>query len=165
MADWIPGISQLKSAVQACRGDFEGARETQENFIRKCPGVSHVAGATAGIVGVLADDREALRFAKEAIAGGTKTISDVADGIPVVGHLKGAGHLMFNDRDGAARAVASANRTTALVGFTIGAPVGAIGAGIAHGIHAVAGRDEARGTMWNRCDDCLQNRPQLVYIR
>ena len=40
--DSTPGISQLKSVVQTATGDVEGALETQENFIKRCPVVSQV---------------------------------------------------------------------------------------------------------------------------
>ena len=44
MADWIPGVSQLKSGFQLLCGDTKGAAKTQENFFRQCPGVSQVRG-------------------------------------------------------------------------------------------------------------------------
>jgi hypothetical protein len=38
----MPGISQLKSAVQFICGDVGGVAETQKNFLMmKCPGVSN----------------------------------------------------------------------------------------------------------------------------
>jgi hypothetical protein len=43
MADWIPGISQLKSGFQLLCLDPAGALKTQENFVKQCPGVSQVS--------------------------------------------------------------------------------------------------------------------------
>ena len=47
MADWIPGISQLKSGFQLIWGDVEGAAETQKNFLKQCPIVSQVNNNTS----------------------------------------------------------------------------------------------------------------------
>jgi hypothetical protein len=43
MADWIPGISQLKSGFQLICGDVKGAKKTQKHFVRQCPVVSQVS--------------------------------------------------------------------------------------------------------------------------
>jgi hypothetical protein len=42
MADWIPGISQLKSGFQLLCLDPKGALETQKKFVKQCPVVSQV---------------------------------------------------------------------------------------------------------------------------
>ena len=42
-ADSIPVVSQVKSGVQLIGGDAEGAKRTQTNFVRECPGVSQAS--------------------------------------------------------------------------------------------------------------------------
>jgi|UniRef100_A0A2S2PW75 hypothetical protein len=49
--DWMPGVSQLKSAGQAIMGDTEGARRTQENFLRTAPVVSQFNSLGHAIAG------------------------------------------------------------------------------------------------------------------
>lgn len=61
-----------------------------------------------------------------------------ADGIPVVGHAKGAIHYACGDTEGGNKAMMSATRTTATMGagaagFLVGGPVGAVAAGVAGG--------------------------------
>jgi len=81
-ADWIPGVSQLKSICQLVTGDVEGAARTQENFVRECPVVSQ----SVALGQLIAGDEDG---AKETWDRGVGTISNVANGIPVVGHVKG----------------------------------------------------------------------------
>ena len=80
--DWIPGVSQLKSAVQLVTGDVDGAKRTAQNFAQECPGVSQLVS----VVQVLAGDTEGASRTQEKCAN---TMSNVTDGIPVVGHIKG----------------------------------------------------------------------------
>ena len=139
MTDWIPGISQLKSGFQLICGNPKGAWETQKNFVKKCPGVSHVVGGVVYTVGAIADDDEAKNYGKEALIGGTRTLSDVADGFPLLGHLKGGIHHLVGDEEGGNRALISATRssvvmTSGAVGFVVGGPVGAICAGAGSGV-------------------------------
>ena len=42
MVDYIPFVSQVKSAVQAICGDTEGARKTQDNFTKSFPVISQL---------------------------------------------------------------------------------------------------------------------------
>lgn len=51
--DGFPVISQLKSLVQAVAGDTDGARQTQENFIRQMPVVSQLTSAVQAATGDL----------------------------------------------------------------------------------------------------------------
>jgi len=46
----IPIVSQVKSAVQACKGDMKGALITQENFSKRCVLVSQVQSAVEAAV-------------------------------------------------------------------------------------------------------------------
>lgn len=61
-----------------------------------------------------------------------------ADGIPLIGHAKGAIHYVCGDKEGGNRAMMSATRTTGVMGagaagFLVGGPVGAIAGGVAGG--------------------------------
>ncbi|CAF0951837.1 unnamed protein product [Didymodactylos carnosus] len=144
MADWIPGISQAKSLFQAACGDFDGAAQTQENFLRQCPVVSQVTSAVQFAAGY---EDEALETQASGgylnYSGAAKqclgTMSNFADGIPIVGHLKGAVHYAVGDDDGGDKAMISATRTTAVMGggaagLIVGGPVGAVAGGIYAGV-------------------------------
>jgi len=80
--DWIPGISQIKSMVQLATCDVKGAAQTQANFLQECPGVSQ---ATSVVQLALGDVEGALETQKKCLG----TVNNVANGIPVVGHVKG----------------------------------------------------------------------------
>eukprot|EP00438_Fugacium_kawagutii_P034408 Skav207743 [mRNA] locus=scaffold362:449188:450115:- [translate_table: standard] len=90
MVDWVPGLSQVKSLVQVTFGDAEGAERTQQNFIRQCPVVSQVTSAVQAGCG---DNKAALETQKQ--FGGA--MSGLADGIPLVGHIKGGIHYACGD--------------------------------------------------------------------
>lgn len=67
-----------------------------------------------------------------------KALLRTADGVPVVGHLKGAIHYACGDQEGCDRAMLSATRTSSVMGagalgFLAGGPVGAVAAGVAGG--------------------------------
>ena len=115
----VPGLSQLKAAVELVTGDVEAAEQTTRDFYTKCPGVSHVVGTGVGVVGILADIDDCKNFAAEAIEGGTRTVSDVLDIIPVVGEAKGVVHLLLGDKEGAKRAF-KASSVSSLVGLLAG---------------------------------------------
>jgi hypothetical protein len=102
---WIPGISQLKSAVQLVTGDVQGAIKTQEEFVQRCPGVSQVAAGAMLLTGQ-------TELAKQTWHEGMHTISSVANSVPVVGHVKGVVHAAVGDEAGAKEAFASSNRTS-----------------------------------------------------
>ncbi|GMT25480.1 hypothetical protein PFISCL1PPCAC_16777, partial [Pristionchus fissidentatus] len=128
----LPVISQTKSLVQLATGDKEGARATQEKFFHECPIVAQATSAVEYVI-----DRDGER-AKETNLRSAKVISNFADGIPVVGHVKGGIHALAGDSDGAKAAVKSANRSVGVVGggavgFIAGGFVGAVAGGIAGG--------------------------------
>lgn len=128
----IPVISQAKSAVQAICGDMEGARETQINFIEQAPVISQVNSAIRAIGG---DIKGAERVQKRFVNG----VSDFADGIPVVGHIKGGIHYAVGDKKGGDAAMKSSSRTVgvfggAIAGTLTGGPVGGVMGGIAGGV-------------------------------
>ncbi len=130
--DSIPVVSQTKSAVQAICGDVEGARRTQENFVDTCPVVSQ----TKSYIQWANDDAEGARQTQLKFAGG---LSDLADGIPVVGHAKGAIHYACGDKKGGDKAMKSSSRTVGVMGggvggFLVGGPAGAVAGGVAGGL-------------------------------
>ena len=66
-------------------------------------------------------------------------MSDLADGIPVVGHAKGGIHYICGDEEGGDKAMISATRTTVVagsgvVGTLVAGPVGAVALGINGGL-------------------------------
>ncbi|XP_062607098.1 uncharacterized protein LOC134268873 [Saccostrea cucullata] len=131
MVDWIPVVSQTKSAVQAIFGDCEGAKRTQENFSRQCPVVSQVRSAVEAIAG----DEEAARETQYEFG---RNVSGIANAIPVVGHVKGAIHYAVGDNEGGDNAMKSASRTVGVMaggaaGFVTAGPPGAVLGGIAGG--------------------------------
>ena len=130
--DVCPVVSQVKSLVQVIGGDEEGARLTQENFSRQLPVVSQVRS----LVEVATGDVEAARETQRQFGEG---MSDLADGIPVVGHVKGGMHYAFGDCVGGDCAMKAASRTVGVIGggvggFLVGGPVGAVAAGVAGGV-------------------------------
>lgn len=129
--NWIPGVSQVKSAFQLVCGDVEGAAKTQKDFLQECPLVSQVTSTVQVITG---NPSGALETQKKC----GKMLLRTADGIPVVGHAKGIVHYAFGDTEGGDLALKSATRTTSTMaagagGFLVGGPVGAIVGGIAGG--------------------------------
>ena len=68
----------------------------------------------------------------------TITTSNIADGIPVVGHAKGIVHYACGDVKGGNKAMKASTRTTAVMtagagGFVVGGPVGAVAGGVTAG--------------------------------
>ena len=64
--DAVPLVSQVKSLVQACSGDMQGALETQENFSRQCPVVSQCRSLVHAVQG---DNDQALKVQEEFATG------------------------------------------------------------------------------------------------
>eukprot|EP00697_Spironema_sp_BW2_P013720 gnl/Spiro4/3962_TR1973_c0_g2_i1.p1 gnl/Spiro4/3962_TR1973_c0_g2~~gnl/Spiro4/3962_TR1973_c0_g2_i1.p1 ORF type:complete len:532 (-),score=96.42 gnl/Spiro4/3962_TR1973_c0_g2_i1:100-1581(-) len=129
--DSIPVVSQLKSLVQVSFGDAEGARNTQITFSRRCPIVSQSRSLAELIMG-RPDHARATQI--EFVHG----LSDAADTVPVVGHIKGGIHYACGDKSGGDAAMKSSSRSTMVLaagvgGFAVGGPVGASFAGAAGG--------------------------------
>ena len=101
--DSLPVISQTKSLVQVISGDADGARHTQENFSRQCPVVSQARS----LVEVSMGDEEAALKTQEQFGKG---MSDLADAVPGVGHIKGGIHYACGDREGGDKAMMQATR-------------------------------------------------------
>ena len=127
MVDYIPIVSQVKSAVQAICGDKEGARKTQHKFTKSFPVISQIRGLVELALG---DEEAAINTFKD---GGA-----FIDGIPLVGHVKGVVHYACGDKEGGDAAMISSSRTTGVIGgsvggFLVGGPVGAAAGGVAAG--------------------------------
>lgn len=101
--DTLPVISQTKSLVQVIGGDAEGALRTQENFSRQCPVVSQ----TRSLVEVSMGDADAALKTQQQFGTG---MSDLADAVPVVGHIKGGIHYACGDTEGGDKAMMHATR-------------------------------------------------------
>jgi len=126
--DSIPVISQAKSAVQAIAGDTDGAWKTQENFLRGCPIVSQ---GTSLVQAMSGDEQGAINTQMYFV----NNVSNVADTVPVVGHIKGGIHYACGDKEGGDNAMKSASRTVGVVAGGIGGgillgPSGAIAGGM-----------------------------------
>ena len=130
--DSMPLVSQTKSAVQYVAGDKKGAEETQKNFLNTCLFISQGKSAYHWYKG----DNEA---AKETQKNFVQNMSNLADGIPVVGHVKGGIHYVCGDRESGDNSMKAASRTVGVigggaVGGLLGGPVGAVAGGIAGGV-------------------------------
>jgi len=78
-----------------------------------------------------------LKAGAETCIGVGQTVYDVANNVPVVGHVKGAVHYVCGDKEGGDKAMKSASRTTGVVlggvaGIAAG-PAGMVAGGIAGG--------------------------------
>ncbi|XP_064394807.1 uncharacterized protein LOC135342047 [Halichondria panicea] len=128
--DSLPVISQTKSAVQAIAGDKEGAWETQINFLETFPVVSQ---GTSFYHWWQGNNEEAKRTQVKFAQG----MSNLANGIPAVGHVKGTIHYALGDKEGGDTAMKAASRTVGVIGGgfvgELAGPVGGIAGGIAGG--------------------------------
>ncbi|KAG7099851.1 hypothetical protein E1B28_001658 [Marasmius oreades] len=109
----IPFISQLKSLWQAVTGDTAGAKKTQEDFLDAW---EHHPG---------------------------QQISELADNIPIVGHVKGLIHLALGETEEFVHSEEAATRTLAVLGAGAliagtGGAAAPILAGVAAGVVADA---------------------------
>ncbi|XP_076284750.1 uncharacterized protein LOC143211173 [Lasioglossum baleicum] len=98
LIDWIPVVSQLKSLVQLVDGNTEGAKRTQMNFLRECPGVSYLTNIV---------QLAAMETKKRCI----RTVNNVLNSIPFIGHLKGHRHHVTGNYNGRNQAWTAATRS------------------------------------------------------
>ena len=118
--DSIPVISQMKSLVQVISGDVDGARKTQETFSKTAPVVSQVRSAVEAIGG----NHEAASNTQKEFAN---NMGDMADGIPVVGAIKGVVHYSMGDKEKGDNSMKSQGKSAAIIlGAAIGGPGGAV---------------------------------------
>ena len=130
--DSVPVFSQCKSAFQALYGDTEGARKTQEKFLKTCPIISH---ATSGIQAYMGD----MEGAWKTQLGCANFLNDCADAVPVVGHIKGVIHYACGEKERGDKAMKSSSRFSGVLiggmaGFAVGGPPGAFAGGAAGGL-------------------------------
>ncbi|XP_068241205.1 uncharacterized protein [Palaemon carinicauda] len=131
MVDWLPVASQFKSLVQVTFGDKNGAKATQERFIRQCPVISQVTSAVQASKG----DKEAARRTQLEFL---RVLGGFVDSVPLVGHLKGGIHYARGDRNRGDVAMKASSHTSAAIvggigGFFVGGPLGATLGGMAAG--------------------------------
>ena len=130
--DSLPVVSQAKSLVQVVAGDTEGALQTQKNFVKGCPVVSQGVALGAVIAGETEYALETQKYF------GTN-LMNMADSVPVVGHVKGVIHYACGDTEGGDNAMKAASRTVGVAaggigGFVVGGPPGAVAGGIYGGV-------------------------------
>jgi hypothetical protein len=109
--DWFPGLSQLKSAVQAIAGDLDGALETQIKFVATCPIISQATSLCQVMVG----NAKGAQRTQEAFLD---TMGGIVNSVPVVGHVKGAIHYACGDIEGGNQAMKSSSRTVGKIRFS-----------------------------------------------
>ena len=95
-------IAQFKSLVTCA--DKEGARKTQERFLRECLLISQIFSLVQSIKGDNEGARETQKICLKATA-------NMIDGIPVAGHLKRAIHYLCRDKAGGHQAMKCASRS------------------------------------------------------
>lgn len=129
----IPAVSQVKSLTQVCVGDAKGAKETKEAFSKQCIGVSQVRSLVESASG----NNDAARRTQEEFVHG---LEDMADGTPVVGHVKGVLHYAMGDNTKGDTCMKGATRTAVVIGAGVatgGAGFGVVAAcaaGVAAGV-------------------------------
>lgn len=90
--DGVPIASQVKSIVQATRGDSTAAWETQNRFTERCVGAAQVRS----VVELARGDIEAAASTQMRFLENTRRLldtSEVADALPVVAQLKSVAYV------------------------------------------------------------------------
>ena len=162
-------VKKLNNAVESCaKYTGKSFMETSVRHIGEAAGKGVATAATAVAAGVTFGQVDALNEAvvvcakstvesSEAAAKATvSTLNDAVDGVPVLGHVKGAIHYAVGDESGGEKAMKSASRTVGVIGggaagFVVGGPVGAVAGGIAGGAAAdgiISGADSAIHKEW-----------------
>lgn len=118
--DMVPLVSHLKTLVQLVCGDPEGGETTANNFNNDGLGISQLRSLYYLLTGDV--DRAVdvqKRFAEN--------FEVVLDSTPVLGHVKGAAHLIAGDTEHGWSAVKQATSTTGSVaGAMLAGPVGSV---------------------------------------
>jgi len=125
-------LSQTKSLVQSLSGDLEGARGTQLRFTRTCPLVAQCRSLGELLWGYSEE-------AQETQCESLSTVSQMLNGNPVTGYVKGLVHYLCDDDAGGEDALLSATRSVAVVGagtlgFLTAGPPGAMIGGACGGV-------------------------------
>lgn len=157
-------VSALNNAVKET-AEFTGNKFMQTNVrhIGQTAGLAVGTASTGAVAGICLGQVEGLNKATAKMAELTgaagkecgtvlgETLSDTADGLPLIGHAKGGIHYACGDHKGGEKAMKASSRTTAVVGgavggFCVGGPAGAVAGGVAGGVAvdgAVTGIDSA----------------------
>jgi len=129
-----------KAVVSEAKKTAECAKKSEVRYIGETVGLAVAANATQTAKIVTLGKIDALNKADDVVKKRleksskhtVKAVSDVADGIPGVGHVKGSVHYILGDKEAGDNAMKSASRTTAVIGgAAFGGPAGAIAAGAA----------------------------------
>lgn len=108
--NWIPILAQLKSIVQALAGDYEGASQTQSDFIRTCPLISQITSSIQACRGDCESARQTqIKF--------LLAMSLFIDNIPGIGYIKGIIHYALGRKDRGDHAIKASSRTVGLLGI------------------------------------------------
>lgn len=134
-------VDALNNAVVECsKFTADAASKTVVRHVGETVGTAVATGAVAVAAGATFGQVDALNqtvvnlgkhSAESAVQSGkamAHTANDVANGVPVVGHIKGGIHYALGDKEGGDQAMKSASRTTGVViGGVIGIPGGPAG--------------------------------------
>lgn len=119
--DVIPGVAQIKSVFQLIAADPSGAAKTQMNFLNEGLGTSQLRSAYFMVTGE-------RKKAAEVQGKFFSNLEGLADALPVVGHVKGAIHLLAGDNEHGWNALKSATSSAGtLLGAAMLGPIGALG--------------------------------------
>lgn len=129
-ADWVPLVSQVKSAFQLISCDAKGSRETQYNFVTRCPLIAHILGLV-----IWPFHRD---FGRSAIKGGTETVITLLDATPVVGYIMALLFRLLGKSKRARKSFLISCRTTAVaivgsIGYVLGTVLTALFVSISQG--------------------------------
>ncbi|KAF6206720.1 hypothetical protein GE061_017956 [Apolygus lucorum] len=122
--DSVPLVSQFKSLFQVIGGDADGAKRTQENFLNTAGVVSQIKSAIHAANG----DYEAARETQEKYA---KNLEELANSLPVVGHIKGGVHIALGEEEKGETIIKGATSSTGAVIGGLAGPAGAVLGGAA----------------------------------
>lgn len=112
--DGVPVASQVKSLVQASRGDVDGAFETQERFSERCIGVAQIRSVAQAATG----DLEGAALTQQRFFDNTQRLldnSETADAVPGVSQLKSLALFVSGDPERAIETQANFTRRCPVV--------------------------------------------------
>ncbi|KAJ7351755.1 hypothetical protein OS493_035697 [Desmophyllum pertusum] len=144
-------VKSINNAVKSC-AKYTGTTFMKTTVRHACEtigsgiatvGTAVAAGVTFGQVkklnnAVVSCASRTAKSSKATAKTALETASDMLDGLPVVGHVKGLIHYRLGDKEGGDKAMKAASRTVGVIaggvgGFLVGGSVGAVAGGIAGG--------------------------------
>ena len=105
--DSKPVLSQLKSLGQAITGDMKGAKETQENFSKRCPVISQLRSA---VEATALRNTEAARETQKHFL--EHTVKPALETTPIVGHVTGGIYLAMGKNEKGIACIKAASKNT-----------------------------------------------------